>query len=228
MKRSMYLCAAAVSAAFSMLMSGCGNTSGTDNTQLPVNTPAVSDISGDVSVTEDTAEPAEEASAQTTTETTTAPVTETTAVTTELPFEDTPENAYERLRLSFITPEGDEIAPVDYGGVYSYFGTLYVAVTEDEPSEYYTSLLDGYTCVRYTTVSRSFNYLSNVCERAVELLDPEFGVEEFYIDVPGNKACAAILEGDPKTAQNFLKTVEDLDFELGDLEIVMADPPEQE
>lgn len=169
---------------------------------------------------------------ETETVTTTAePVTEsetTTVTTEELPFEDTPENAYERLTRSFIQPDGNEIAPDDYAGVYSYAGTLFVALTVSEPTEYYTELFDGYTCVRYRTVKRSFNELTEISRKAAELLEPEFGVAECYIDVPSNKAAVSIIEGDPKSAQNYLKTLTDIGFELHDVEITMAEKTDGE
>lgn len=213
MKKHIILTASAMITA--ALMSGCIITQASDE---PVPTTA------EPTVTVTVSETVTETSTVTETETTTTPtVTETTVTTTELPFEDTPENAYARLTMSFIQPEGGEIAPDDYAGVYSYFGKLFVAITTDEPSEYYTELLSDYTCVTYTTVSRSFNELSDVCERAAELLEPEFGVAEYYIDVPSNKAAVAIINGDPKSAQNYLKTVDGLGFELHDLEIIMAE-----
>ncbi len=175
-----------------------------------------------------TTETTTETTTVTTTETTTVTTTETEATTTELAFEDTPENAYQRLAMSFIQENGDEIAPDDYGGVYSYAGTLFVALTEYKPSEYYTNLLSEYTCVIYKKVRLSFNTLSDICERANELLAPEFGVGEYYVNVPTNKAVITIKEGDPKKAQNFLKTVEDRGFELHDLEIIMAEPEQTE
>ena len=163
------------------------------------------------------------------TETTTSETTteETTTVTTELPFEDTPENAYSRLSMSFQTENGT-VYPEDYGGVYSYGGTLYISITEYTPSEYYTDLLSEYSCVRYKKVTHSLNELSGIAKKAAELLDPEFAVMEYYVDVPSNKAAVSITEGDPKKAQNYLKTVADLGFTLNEVEISMADVPETE
>ena len=162
------------------------------------------------------------------TETTTITTTEeTTTVTTELPFEDTPENAYSRLSISFQTENGT-VYPEDYGGVYSYGGTLYVSITEYTPSEYYSSLLSEYSCVRYKKVTHSLNELSDIAKKTAELLDPEFAVAEYYVDVPSNKAAVSITLGDPKKAQNYLKTVPDLGFTLNEVEISMADTPESE
>ncbi len=170
----------------------------------------------------------EAASSETTEETTaTEETTEETTVTAELPFEDTPENAYARLSLSFQSENG-AVYPDDYGGVYSYGGTLFVAITEYTPPEYYTSLLSDYTCVRYKTVANSLNRLTEIAKKTAELLDPDFGVYEYFADVPSNKAAVSITEGDPKKAQNYLRTVADLGFTLSDVEISMAEIPAED
>ena len=159
-----------------------------------------------------------------TTVTTAETTTETTTVFTqrEIPFEDTVQNAYERLMASFETESGI-VYPDDYGGVYSYAGTLFVNITENEPSESYTSVLGDYTCVRYETVERSFNRLTEISLEAKELLDEEFGVDEYFVDVPDNTAAVTIRNEDPKKAQNFLKTVETKSFTLDELSISMAE-----
>ncbi len=164
-----------------------------------------------------------EASSETTV-TTTETTTETTTVFTqrEIPFEDTVQNAYERLMASFETESGI-VYPDDYGGVYSYAGTLFVNITENEPPESYTSVLGDYTCVRYETVERSFNRLTEISLEAKELLDEEFGVDEYFVDVPDNTAAVTIRNEDPKKAQNFLKTVETKSFTLDELSISMAE-----
>lgn len=164
-----------------------------------------------------------EASSETTV-TTTETTTETTTVFTqrEIPFEDTVQNAYERLMASFETESGI-VYPDDYGGVYSYAGTLFVNITENEPPESYTSVLGDYTCVRYETVERSFNRLTEISLEAKELLDEEFGVDEYFVDVPDNTAAITIRNEDPKKAQNFLKTVETKSFTLDELSISMAE-----
>lgn len=178
-------------------------------------------VTAEDSVTEST-------TAASATETTTVTTTEeTTAVTTELPFEDTPENAYSRLSMSFQTEKGT-VYPEDYGGVYSYGGNLYVSITEYTPSEYYTALLSEYSCVRYQKVTHSLNELSDIAKKTAELLDPEFAVAEYYVDVPSNKAAVSITQGDPKKAQNYLKTVTDLGFTLNEVEISMANTAENE
>lgn len=159
-----------------------------------------------------------------TTVTTAETTTETTTVFTqrEIPFEDTVQNAYERLMASFETESGI-VYPDDYGGVYSYAGTLFVNITENEPPESYTSVLGDYTCVRYETVERSFNRLTEISLEAKELLDEEFGVDEYFVDVPDNTAAVTIRNEDPKKAQNFLKTVETKSFTLDELSISMAE-----
>ncbi len=164
-----------------------------------------------------------EASSETTV-TTAETTTETTTVFTqrEIPFEDTVQNAYERLMASFETESGI-VYPDDYGGVYSYAGTLFVNITENEPPESYTSVLGDYTCVRYETVERSFNRLTEISLEAKELLDEEFGVDEYFVDVPDNTAAVTIRNEDPKKAQNFLKTVETKSFTLDELSISMAE-----
>lgn len=164
-----------------------------------------------------------EASSETTV-TTTETTAETTTVFTQrnVPFEDTVQNAYERLMASFETESGI-VYPDDYGGVYSYAGTLFVNITENEPPESYTSVLGDYTCVRYETVERSFNRLTEISLEAKELLDEEFGVDEYFVDVPDNTAAVTIRNEDPKKAQNFLKTVETKSFTLDELSISMAE-----
>lgn len=159
-----------------------------------------------------------------TTVTTTETTAETTTVFTQrnIPFEDTVQNAYERLMASFETESGI-VYPDDYGGVYSYAGTLFVNITENEPPESYTSVLGDYTCVRYETVERSFNRLTEISLEAKELLDEEFGVDEYFVDVPDNTAAVTIRNEDPKKAQNFLKTVETKSFTLDELSISMAE-----
>lgn len=161
--------------------------------------------------------------AETTSETVTESETEETAA---LPVEDTPENAYIRLNSAFDTPDG-VVYPDDYSGSYSYAGTLFVAITTYNPGEFYKTILSDYSCVRYVTVSKSLNDLTDIGKRAAELLGPEFGVYEYFADVPSNKAAISILTGDPKSAQNFLKTVPDLGFYLEDLEISMAQAEEE-
>lgn len=155
-----------------------------------------------------------------TTVTTTEATTE--ATTADIPFEDTVQNAYERLMASFETESGI-VYPDDYGGVYSYAGTLFVNITESEPPESYTSVLGDYTCVRYETVERSFNRLTEISLEAKALLDEEFGVDEYFVDVPDNTAAVTIRNEDPKKAQNFLKTVETKSFTLDELSISMAE-----
>lgn len=155
-----------------------------------------------------------------TTVTTTETITE--ATTADIPFEDTVQNAYERLMASFETESGI-VYPDDYGGVYSYAGTLFVNITENEPPESYTTVLGDYTCVRYETVERSFNRLTEISLEAKELLDEEFGVDEYFVDVPDNTAAVTIRNEDPKKAQNFLKTVETKSFTLDELSISMAE-----
>ena len=155
-----------------------------------------------------------------TTVTTTEATTE--ATTADIPFEDTVQNAYERLMASFETESGI-VYPDDYGGGYSYAGTLFVNITENEPPESYTSMLGDYTCVRYETVERSFNRLTEISLEAKELLDEEFGVDEYFVDVPDNTAAVTIRNEDPKKAQNFLKTVETKSFTLDELSISMAE-----
>lgn len=168
------------------------------------------------------------------TETVTEASSETTVTTTEttteatiadIPFEDTVQNAYERLMASFETENGI-VYPDDYGGVYSYAGTLFVNITESAPPESYTSVLGDYTCVRYETVERSFNRLTEISLEAKELLDEEFGVDEYFVDVPDNTAAVTIRNEDPKKAQNFLKTVETKSFTLDELSISMAETEE--
>lgn len=185
---------------------------------------------GDSAVTDETVSEAPvlgDSFTETVTETsseTTVTTTETTteATTADIPFEDTVQNAYQRLMASFETESGI-VYPDDYGGVYSYAGTLFVNITENEPPESYTSVLGDYTCVRYETVERSFNRLTEISLEAKELLDEEFGVDEYFVDVPDNTAAVTIRNEDPKKAQNFLKTVETKSFALDELSISMAE-----
>lgn len=185
---------------------------------------------GDSAVTDETVSEAPvlgDSFTETVTETsseTTVTTTKTTteATTADIPFEDTVQNAYQRLMASFETESGI-VYPDDYGGVYSYAGTLFVNITENEPPESYTSVLGDYTCVRYETVERSFNRLTEISLEAKELLDEEFGVDEYFVDVPDNTAAVTIRNEDPKKAQNFLKTVETKSFTLDELSISMAE-----
>lgn len=185
---------------------------------------------GDSAVTDETVSEAPvlgdsftETVTETSSETTvTTTETATEASTADIPFEDTVQNAYQRLMASFETESGI-VYPDDYGGVYSYAGTLFVNITENEPPESYTSVLGDYTCVRYETVERSFNRLTEISLEAKELLDEEFGVDEYFVDVPDNTAAVTIRNEDPKKAQNFLKTVETKSFTLDELSISMAE-----
>lgn len=185
---------------------------------------------GDSAVTDETVSEAPvlgdsftETVTETSSETTvTTTETATEASTADIPFEDTVQNAYQRLMASFETESGI-VYPDDYGGVYSYAGTLFVNITENEPPESYTSVLGDYTCVRYETVERSFNRLTEVSLEAKELLDEKFGVDEYFVDVPDNTAAVTIRNEDPKKAQNFLKTVETKSFALDELSISMAE-----
>ena len=162
----------------------------------------------------------------TTTETTTssaiAPTTsETTVTTTALPFEDTPENAFERLTGSFTQPDGSEKAPDTYAGMYSYFGKLYVCITTEEPEPYYTDLLGEYTCITYKTVNHSFNELSDVAEKVYDLIKNDFDVSYYYVDVPSNKAGIVLKSGDTKAVGDFLKEHEPLDFDRSEIVITV-------
>lgn len=185
---------------------------------------------GDSAVTDETVSEAPvlgdsftETVTETSSETTvTTTETATEASTADIPFEDTVQNAYQRLMASFETESGI-VYPDDYGGVYSYAGTLFVNITENEPPESYTSVLGDYTCVRYETVERSFNRLTEISLEAKELLDEKFGVDEYFVDVPDNTAAVTIRNEDPKKAQNFLKTVETKSFALDELSISMAE-----
>lgn len=200
----------------------------------PVNTPPTETTTTSAAAITTKATTAETTPVTTTTVTaaeaataTTPPLTETTTVTTtELPFEDTARNAYERLSLSFMQSDGNEAAPNDYAGAYAYGGTLFVCTTSRSPGEYYTSLLSGYTCVKYKTVRHSLNELTDICARAKELLDPDFSVAEVYVDVPSNKAAVTIRNGDYVSARTFLMNTPDLGFTLDMIEVSMADPEE--
>lgn len=202
------IAAALICAAFLTACVSGGDSAVTDETVSE--TPVLGD-----SFTETVTETSSE-----TTVTTTEATTE--ATTADIPFEDTVQNAYERLMASFETESGI-VYPDDYGGVYSYAGTLFVNITESEPPESYTSVLGDYTCVRYETVERSFNRLTEISLEAKELLDEEFGVDEYFVDVPDNTAAVTIRNDDPKKAQNFLKTVETKSFTLDELSISMAE-----
>ncbi|WP_432651340.1 hypothetical protein [Huintestinicola sp.] len=205
--------AALMCAAF---LTACAGSS-PEVTEAPAAETALSETSEETTVT------ASETTAVTTAETT----TETTVFTQkEIPFEDTVQNAYERLLASFETEHGI-VYPDDYGGVYSYAGTLFVNITENTPPESYTEVLGDYTCVRFETVKRSFNRLTEISLEAKALLDEQFGVEECFVDVPENTAAVTIRNEDPKKAQIFLKSVTDKSFTLDELSISMAEPEEE-
>lgn len=202
-----------------MLLTACTAPPVTENTTTaPTETTTVTTVTTTVTTTATTTE--------TTTETTVPPTETTTVTTTELPFEDTPANAYERLSLSFLQPDGNETAPEDYAGAYAYGGTLFVCLTSRTPGEYYTTLLADYTCVKYKTVKHSLYELTDICERAKELLDPDFEVDEVYVDVPSNKAAVTIRKGDYVSARTLLMNTPDRGFDLDMIEVSMADPEE--
>ena len=138
-----------------------------------------------------------EQTSETSTETTAAETTTTEYVPVYPDFEDTPANAYERLLISFADEHGNEAAPDDYAGVYSYFGKMYVCITTDSPSDTYTDLLDEYTCVSYKTVTHSFNELTDTAKKAADILGRDYSVKQFLVDVPSNKAQVIVSEGDP-------------------------------
>ena len=48
----------------------------------------------------------------------------------------------------------------------------------------------------------------------------------FRIDVPNNRAAVSITNGDPRSAQDYIKTLEDVGFTLNEVEISMADTEE--
>ena len=206
--------AALMCAAF---LTACAGSS-PEVTEAPAAETALSETSEETTVT----------ASETTAVTTAATTTETTTVFTpkEIPFEDTVQNAYERLLASFETEHGI-VYPDDYGGVYSYAGTLFVNITENTPPESYTEVLGDYTCVRFETVKRSFNRLTEISLEAKALLDEQFGVEECFVDVPENTAAVTIRNEDPKKAQIFLKSVTDKSFTLDELSISMAEPEEE-
>ncbi|MCM1578849.1 MAG: hypothetical protein NC078_08640 [Ruminococcus sp.] len=188
----------------------------------PVTVTKLSETEAETTTTIATAAPA----VTTTVTTTTVPETATAITTTELPFEDTPQNAYARLSASFLQEDGNEIAPDDYAGVYSYGGTLFVCTTSSTPGEYYTSLLGEYTCVEYKKMKHSLNELTAICQRAKEVLDPDFEVEEVYVDVPSNKAAVTIKKGDYVSARTYLLNTPDLGFTVDMIEVSMAETEE--
>ncbi|MBQ7783247.1 MAG: hypothetical protein IJ368_04685 [Oscillospiraceae bacterium] len=209
-----------------IMLTACGDSqntlgsSGSEETAVSADTAQISEQSSVTTVTTITTT---SAATTTATEITTAPPTETTTeTTTELPFEDTPDNAYRRLNMAFVSDKGT-VYPDDYAGSYSFGRTLFVVITTASPSDFYKGLLSEYTCVKYKTAANSLNRLTEIAEKAAELLEPEFGVAEYYVDVPSNKAAVAIINKDPKSAQNYLKSVEDIGFTLGELEISMAE-----
>ena len=158
---------------------------------------------------------------ETSTETTEVTTTEITEeITTEVSypeFEDTPENAYERLNTYFnSTGEG---LPDTYAGSYSYFGKLYVCITTEEPPDF-CEILDGYTCTEYRRVSHSFNYLEQTADEAAYLVDNVFKVTDSYADVPSNKAVVVVENADPKDVRTYLET-QQLSFELSELTIIV-------
>lgn len=160
--------------------------------------------------------------AETTTVTTTVTTEETTEYVPVLPeFEDTPENAYARLDASFTNADGGQTAPDDYAGVYSYFGKLYVCITTDEPSDFYTELLSEYTCIQYKKVNHSFNELQGIANHAYELLDGRFSVTYAYVDVPSNKAAIELAEGDPRDVRTYLESLDSEDFPVDILQITL-------
>ncbi len=217
MKRPYF--AAVLSAAF--LLTACvSQTEVEKDTAVPEFSGQITEISYEITESETSSVSVSETTSETTTVTSVSQTT--TVTTTELPFEDNPDNAYQRLYASFEDPDGNISYPEDYGGVWTFGSTLFVAITEYTPPERYTNILSDYTCVRYKTVTFSFNRLSEISLEAGELLDPDFEVAECYVDVPSNKAAVSIKKGNPKQAQNFLKTIPDLDFTLGSVEISMA------
>lgn len=197
-------------AAIMLLAAGCGAPA--DSTAPSDTAAAVTESIPEettVSETSQTAEP----------EQTTAPETTTTEQTTELPFEDIPENAYKRMEIAFSANSDDGRYPDDFAGSYSFFGKLYVALTTDEPSELYTDLLSDYTCIKYTTVTHSFNELTDVCNKAMDVFDgTEYKVVNCYVDVPSNKACL-ILEERSLDAKHYLRELTELSFDRSLLEI---------
>lgn len=209
--------AAALAASLSVL-TACNIPAAEQNeTTIPVTVTAAPETETTTAVTT-TAPPV------TTTVTTTTPVTTTTVITTtELPFEDTPQNAYARLSASFMQEDGNEVAPEDYAGAYAYGGTLFVCTTSAVPGEYYTSLLGDYTCVEYKQKKHSLYELTEICERATEVLEPEFGVGEVYVDVPSNKAAITVINGDYISARTLLMNTPDLGFSLDMIEVSMAE-----
>lgn len=210
-----------------VLLTACTVPPVTENTTAPTETTTVTTtVITTVTTTVTTTATTTETTTMTTTETTVPPTETTTVTTTELPFEDTPANAYERLSLSFLQPDGNETAPEDYAGAYAYGGTLFVCTTSCTPGEYYTTLLADYTCVNYKTVKHSLYELTDICERAKELLDPDFEVDEVYVDVPSNKAAVTIRKGDYVSARTLLMNTPDRGFDLDMIEVSMADPEE--
>ncbi|MDE6592742.1 MAG: hypothetical protein K2K57_06755 [Oscillospiraceae bacterium] len=199
------------------------------------NIPAVEQTETTIPVTVTTIPETEAATTVTTTTppvtitvaTTTPVITTTVITTTELPFEDTTQNAYARLSALFLQEDGNEVAPEDYAGAYAYGGTLFVCTTSAVPGEYYTSVLGDYTCVEYKKMKHSLYELTEICERAKEILDPDFDVDEVYVDVPSNKAAVTIKKGDYVSARTFLINTPDLGFTLDMIEVSMAEPDEE-
>ncbi len=197
-------------AALAILLCGCaGGTQPADTLPVPESsqTTAVETTTTVTTVSE------------TTSETTTETTTEYVPVLPE--FEDTPENAYARLDASFTNAEGGQTAPDDYAGVYSYFGKLYVCLTTDEPSDFYTGLLGDYTCITYKKVNHSFNELQGIANDAKRLLSDKFEVTQAYVDVPSNKAAIELAGGDPREVRTYLESLEGEDFPVDILQITL-------
>lgn len=103
-------------------------------------------------------------------------------------------DANELLYKSFDF-KNDYIYPDDFAGTFIDFDTLHVLVTDETTIENYRKLLSGYSKnVTFDVVKYSYNELKALTDKcAEELLDNNFSVTGYYVDVTKNKGVIEVL-----------------------------------
>ena len=103
-------------------------------------------------------------------------------------------NANEALYNSFEF-KNDYIYPDDFAGTFIDFDTLHVLVTDEAAVEKYRELLSDYSkYVTFDVVKYSYKELKKLTDKcAKELMDNNFSVTCWYVDVEENKGVIAVL-----------------------------------
>ena len=122
-------------------------------------------------------------------------------------------DANETLYNSFDF-KNDYIYPNDFAGTFIDFDTLHVLVTDEAAVENYRKLLSNYSkYVTFDIVKYSYKELKKLTDKcAEELLDNNFSVTGYYVDVTKNKGVIDVLSEDYDKASAYAASKFDSDM----------------